>query len=59
MFSGELYYKFLVEIKNSNTFWKNYINPLNEYDPSNWNKLPLLASACVRYKLVSAKISIY
>ncbi|CAH1722627.1 uncharacterized protein LOC114130709 [Aphis gossypii] len=50
---GELYNSFLVEIKNSNTFWKNYINPLNEYNPSNWNKLPLLASACIHYKFTT------
>ncbi|XP_025195243.1 uncharacterized protein LOC112594591 isoform X2 [Melanaphis sacchari] len=47
---GELFNSFLIELKNSNTFWKNYINPLTEYNPSNWNKFPLLASACVHYK---------
>uniref|UniRef100_A0A2S2NLL2 Gamma tubulin complex component protein N-terminal domain-containing protein n=1 Tax=Schizaphis graminum TaxID=13262 RepID=A0A2S2NLL2_SCHGA len=46
---GELFNSFLIEIKNSNTFWENYINPLNEYNPSNWNKLPLLATTCVHY----------
>ncbi|XP_022182508.1 uncharacterized protein LOC111042242 isoform X1 [Myzus persicae] len=47
---GQLFNNFLIEIKNSNTFWNNYINPFNEYNPSNWNKLPLLASVCVCYK---------
>ncbi|XP_060850963.1 uncharacterized protein LOC132929551 isoform X1 [Rhopalosiphum padi] len=47
---GELFNSLLIEIKNSNAFWENYINPLNEYNPSNWNKLPLLATACVHYK---------
>lgn len=47
---GQLFNNFLIEIKNSNTFWKNYIYPYDEYNPSNWNKSPLLASACVRYK---------
>jgi hypothetical protein len=50
MFLGELFNSLLIEIKNSNAFWENYINPVNEYNPSNWNKLPLLATACVHYK---------
>lgn len=50
MILGQLFNNFLIEIKNSNTFWKSYINPFDEYNPSNWNKSPLLASACVHYK---------
>ncbi|XP_025407134.1 uncharacterized protein LOC112681083 isoform X2 [Sipha flava] len=47
---GELFHNFLIEIKNSNNNWKNYITPFNEYNPSNWNQLPLLASSCVSYR---------
>lgn len=50
MILGQLFNNFLIEIKNSNTFWNNYINPFDGYNPSNWNKLPMLASACIRYK---------
>ncbi|XP_015364270.1 PREDICTED: uncharacterized protein LOC107162071 [Diuraphis noxia] len=47
---GQLFNNFLIEIRNSNTFWENYINPFNEYNPSNWYTSPSLTSACVHYK---------
>lgn len=49
-FIGELFHNFLMEIKNSNSYWNNYINLINQYCPSNWNQSPLLASSCVIYK---------
>lgn len=50
MFLGELFHNFLKEVTNSNNVWESYITTYNEYNPSEWNKLPMLASSCVSYK---------
>ncbi|XP_050422148.1 uncharacterized protein LOC126834339 [Adelges cooleyi] len=47
---GELFHNFLLELRTILNDWDDYIIPFDSYNPSIWNRIPMLATSCVNYK---------